>query len=530
MTIAEALKSATRRPSLIAATAAAVLTAVLTRRGLLLDPDSPTYLRTSRWIRDDPGMFFDPPVGTMLSIRGLFPPLYAGVLSLVGVIGDDLVMAKWLGIALAAMAIGLFTNVVAAQTSSVTALLAAVTIMVSRGYLLVLFGFLMSDGLHVVLMLATLSALVPMLRSGPSAPTTGRAVLVGALAAAGACTRYVGVGLVIGAVLAIGLLGAAPLRRRLVLAATALVVGLAPPGIWSLIVASNGPAGQRSVGFHPLSYQDRDVFEVVPYAFLPRPAIDRLGSDTLVVIGSMLMLAVALWTVERVVAAVREPDDLPQRVCAAIAVFGWTYVAVLLAGRLGFDRLVALSGRHALPWMTCLVAAVAIDVHRRVHRRRVNSVRRGPSRSARQRLAVAAVAALVIGAGPAFARSLVEPGGSWWNLGQFPASGLARSVARQPAELLVYTNREDIIYLETGRQTATIPLPIVPYTGRPDPTYRDRVAAIVSEVTSGRAIVVDFTDTGGVWQIRLDDFAGSPAITVIERTAEGVILGAARQS
>src|SRR4051794_38444327 len=106
----------------LAASVAGGLAFALTRRGLLFNPDSPTYLWTSRLIRSNPARLVSLPGDTSLSVRGNFPPLYPAVLAVVGSLGDDLVAARVLGVVLAAAVAGMLVRLVALHSSRTIAL------------------------------------------------------------------------------------------------------------------------------------------------------------------------------------------------------------------------------------------------------------------------------------------------------------------------------------------------------------------------------------------------------------------------
>lgn len=461
-----------------AAASAAALTLVLTRGGILLAADSPAYLWTSRFVRSNPGSFLDLPSDSALSIRARFPPLYPMLLSVAGTVGDDLLAARFIGAVVAAASAGMLFRLVARHASIATAAVVVTLVFASRGYTLVLFGFLMSDGLYVMLALAALSTIEPIWAS--PTPRGSDALLLGAAAIASAAllTRIAGVGL-IAAVAVLTLRSRDRANGRLALAT--IVIGLVPFSAW-MLAQQGAELADRRIRWNSLDGLSTTV-EVPVWSYLPRPAIEWLGSTGMLLAGAAAIAAIACWSVVQVRAGVPPSAPPEQRMTAAFLVVGWFHLASVVAARLLFDPLVAVNSRQTMLWLTCMVAAGGIDVHRRLIEHR-------PSRRGRIALASALMLPL-LGAATLLVRAVHDPGASWWNTASEPDSRLAERVAREPRSLVAYSNREDILYLQTGRTTKELPLPFDAWG--PDPQFERRTAEMARRVRARRAIVVVYS-------------------------------------
>lgn len=92
---------------------------------------------------------------------------------------------------------------------------------------------------------------------------------------------------------------------------------------------------------------------------------------------------------------------------------------------------------------------------------------------------------------------------------------------------MIYTNREDLVYLQTGRATLALPFPNDAYTGRPDPRFAAETRAMAAQVRAGRAEVALFLDDP-TWAIGVDDLVEQTGLRVAERDPQGVVLAAPR--
>lgn len=502
---------AVARIETVAGILAMVATAVLTRQGLLITGDSAAYLKTGLLFRDDPSRIFSPPTGTDLSIRGLFPPGYPILIAL----GGGREAARWLAVLAAGVTVFLLVRTVRVASTPVIAAFVGVLVVANRAVLLVMFGFLLSDGLHLMFGVAAAAATVAALRSTEPRRAARFWVLASGLAALAFSTRYAGLGVVAGVAASSALLGRTSSRDRLRWAAVSTAVGVAPLVMWTVIIAGSGDVGHREVGLHPLGRGSFDLFRTFAWVYLPRPVIETLGPERLAVVVAFVVAGLLVWSTRRIwSAASTRPADPSERVTAAFLLIGWGYLATLLATQLLVDRQVGLGGRYAVPWMTMLVAAIGVDVPRRV------AASTDPRRSARRWAAAAAAVGLL--ALPGFVGSLRNPPQAWWNYSQLPESTLVEMLAPIPQGRTVFTNREETVYFRTGRPTSRIPRRLDLYTFEPNRHFERRLREIAREVERGRAVLLVWIDDP--WGISIADVRRITGLIVADRNEEGALF------
>lgn len=504
-----------RWPAVIAGACTALAVAALTRDGALLNSDSSAYLSTARWLQEDPASLVDLPSGTALSIRGLFGPLYPMVLAVGGTAADELSVARALGIVLAAATAYLVVRLVEAATGSLPAALVAVAlVVVARSFLLVSFGFVMAEGLYTFVAVAAATATVAALDVDDRA-LRRRAVGIGLLVGAAFATRLVGLGTIAGAAASLWWFTAAGRRARALAVGTVVVLGVAPMALWQGAMAITDTAGPRRPGWRSMGAQEALAsVEAIPATYAPAPVLDAVGRPGVEAMGVLVLAVLVAWSIGRFRAAARREATLEERACGTVLAVAWGHLAVLVGSRLFVDALVPLSGRHTMLWGALVAVAATIDGHRRLHE---------PAwRWARLLVLAAAAIALVAAAGP-LVRSLADPRASWYSLADEPSSALEDEARATPAGVTIYTNREDLIYLRTGRRTLELPSTIDPYTRRPNPAFDDQVDALAERVADGRAVLLVYVDDDdGALAALLRRETGA---TVLRRDPAGVALG-----
>lgn len=322
-----------------------VLLAVLTRHGLLFDPDSATYLHSARAMRIHPVELWRPPSGSSLSIRGLFPPGYPTVLAAVGwatgPVSTDLQAYRVTQCLLGALGAGLLTAIVRRAATTTTAVATVAVVLLQRGFVQVTWGFLFSESLYTTLAIGAVAVAQPLLGRA----SLRRCAAAGLLAGLAFGTRHVGLGVVLGLAVAVAGLGAGSARDRWRGTALVLAAGLAPMVLWELAISRSGATGPRHLAFPGFGRGELAKLESLTAAFAPRPVLDALGVGGQQVVGALVLAIAVLWSAS-VVRAARHPDDTGARASALLLAVGWGHALVLLAARVLSERLIALSGRR----------------------------------------------------------------------------------------------------------------------------------------------------------------------------------------
>ena len=414
-----------------------------TGKGLYTSPDAVFYVGTARnWLD---GRGFTPPPG--LQDVEHFPPLFTVVLAGLGRLGLDPLDGARLVNAVAFAGIVLLVGlVVRARTGSVPAALVASVLTLAAVDLLTFAGSALSEPLFILLALSGLVVLSAHL-DRPRA-----ALLAGASALAGAAflTRYAGVALVVAGV-------AALLWRRRWLDA-AIFGGAASLPVALFLLLADGGESRRTVALH------LPGGEYLGQA--ARPFSRWLGPWPKPPAGLLLALALV---VGGVVLLRRVPAKRPAGWPALpwlLAAFTVAYLAVLVANRSLIDASGRLDARFLVPLHMVAILLVVPALYRRTLP--------APALA----LAGVLILAQVVDATSWTVGGLTDDSVS--RRGYTAAAWEESSIVAQlaAADVPVYTNGFDLLFLLTGRSALPIPSVIDHLTGDPNPHFDEELAAM----------------------------------------------------
>ncbi|MGH9190770.1 MAG: hypothetical protein ACRD0Q_12225 [Acidimicrobiales bacterium] len=426
---------------------------VVTRLGPYASPDSVFYVGVARRLVDGRG--FVAPPGT--PPIGSFPPLFPLLLAGLGSLGlDPLDAAGWINPVIFGLTVLLVAVVVARHTGSLPAGLVAGLLVLGALELMKLSSSALSEPLFILLSLASLATLAAHL----DRPRTWCLGVAMGLASAAVLTRYAG--------LAVPLAGAAALAgagRRRHTAAFA-VLPLLPAAGW---LAWAGGA-HRPLRLHPFGVHESLIGigalsrwvlpETVPWPV--RFWATVLGCAALVAAGAAIA----------VLARTRGRPPRPSNLTLVLLAFGIAYVVVVVGYRVVLDETGRFDSRLLAPVhiVAVVLAVAAVARHK-------------PPRSLTA-AGLAVVGVMLVQAGVWTARGLGDQGigrrgysaAAWRN------SSVVAEIARLDAGVPVYSNGADAVFLLTGRTTATLPATTDYLTGRRDPAFSRRLAAVGTEL------------------------------------------------
>ena len=232
-----------------------------------------------------------------------FPPGYPMALGLLSLLGVDIyVAARWLSCVMFGATVGLVGATTLLMTESVIGGLLAAALVLTSEVIIGVHLWALSEPLYLFLSLLTLIVLSAYLRS------PRRSVLLWAAASAGGLallTRFVGVSLVLAAVVVLVAFPHAPLRRRLRDTATFSAVAFLPIGAFLLrnLSVSGNAADLSQPSWHlPAAAQWQEAARTLLNWGLPDFVVDSLAGDAslfLVAVPIILGVGGVLWFARR---------------------------------------------------------------------------------------------------------------------------------------------------------------------------------------------------------------------------------------
>jgi hypothetical protein len=208
---------------------------------------------------------------------------------------------------------------------------------------------------------------------------------------------------------------------------------------------------------------------------------------------TVLVAVAALILVVRLLARPRRTEERPPAVILGwiLAVFSLVYPLFLIASLTLVDASTPLDDRILSP---LLVASLALAV---LALGDVLSVRRGPRRLRMViGLGVVGFLALTLYRGYGTVLRLRE-GGQGYAARAWQDSELIGWVRGLPAEVSIYSNELDAVYLQTGRQAFQVPIRWDPVRQAPREDYPEQLAAMRRRVQEEGAVLVLFDTISG---------------------------------
>ena len=521
------LRAACSPEALIPALLGAVAALIVQRDGVLFDPDSVAYFDAARQIRAHPLHYLDA-ARVSAALPAHFPPLYPLVLAIAGPGMSIQHTAVLVNVVLAAATLATVSRLVSRHSSPAVGILTAVALLCSRGFLLALHGFLMSDSLHLFLAVATMSVLDRRLRLASEVatePGTATALISpwrlaiapAALAALGVSTRLAGIGLVMAVGLSFAVL--APRAARLRAAAIALVVGMTPLALWLALEAGGGRAGDRPLSWFPTEWSEAGELLRTIGLFGTPAAVMRSWLRFMVMgIVAVGLVVMALRSIRQIRGASDPTAPGTERTVAVLGIHIWMNSAVLLASRLFAEPYLGFAPRHFLAIWASLLMIGAI--------RMAPLFRRLGSDRTRSPIALAvgiSLALVLLGSAAVTVHSMIDPHRSWFNLeSEATGSAMLRRIERAPDGVIIYTNRPDLVVLVAGRDARPLPTPTYPESGTPDPSYAVRRREMSDAASADHSIVAVF-DSAARWAPPLEEITAATGLRHRERFADGAL-------
>ncbi len=453
----------------------AVLPTFITRRGIGLDYDSVMYISAARNLRAGKGL-------QEINIRGgigplvWFPPLYPVTLAGGGVLGVDPMRFAVVvdSIFFAALA-GLAAWMAARQRKGVLAAVLVGGCLLSSQAMLHVYSMAWSETMFNFFALAALALIGIYARRGGLRWLIACGVCVGAAW----LTRYVGV-MLVGVVLGVLAISKASSGRKVRDGLVVLAVAGAMVGPW---LARNWRLGHgltgRRLGFHP-----------VTMAVLWEGARTLLAWKIVWVALGMLML----WGVKRVQGSgFRVQEEKRSKNTgtneetqweAGLWIFLIAYPFMVLVSICFMDAATPLDDRILSPMLAPLIILVVVRV-----------CRSGAVRWVRQVGVAAVIVVVVVNAvGSVRWAGRVRKAGQQLASREWTDRPVMDYVRALPADAAIYTNETALLYIHTGRLTASIPSKGHLPTGVVFDDYSKRLAVMGADLRRRHGVVIYFNE------------------------------------
>ncbi|MEX0787831.1 MAG: hypothetical protein WD906_07830 [Anaerolineales bacterium] len=414
-----------------------------------------------------------------------FPPMYSVVLGAMDRLGLPAVeSARWVNVvALAGVVLLGGTQVRLASRSELAGLVGCALLALSPLWLDV-FTWAMSEPLFLLLQASSICCIGFHLRT-----LAGRTWLLaaGVLASLAILTRYAGLSLLLGGLVAVFLDRTRSFATRRAEGALYLLAGSALPMAWlarNLLVS--GTTFDRVLGWHPPTRGEwkialRDVLEWV----FPVDLVDGLSAAPRYLFGSLLVVvfAVTLLLLWRRSAAAGGKPDSPQAMPRALMAYLAAHGLLLLLTVSVADRLTGIDSRTLAPayviWLVLTISAAAVIW------------RRGPS-GVRVALGIMLGLGLASYAIQSFDRvTELSRDGQGYSAARWRVSQTAAFV-RGAGDVPIYTNDLAAVYFLTGRTASFIPVPYNPATGEGRADYVAWLATMHSDLREHEGLLVIF--------------------------------------
>ena len=475
---------------------------VATRHGATVNQDSAAYLGAARNLLDGRGMTtpFDLSGSTLspdqvFAFHGAvplvhFPPAYPAVLAAMAGTGVSLgTGARVLDAVTLGLILVVFELLLRRCSGSSRLVPVAGALLLLAGptaffheNLLQIDTVVLSDPLFLLVFLGGLLLTVGLL----AAPGRGRLIGLALCVGVAPLVRYVGLSIVVSAALVVWWWCPWPRPARRWAAAALVAAGLGPTLVWSVVMADvehGGPV--RSLAWHPPPDVLHGLVDIASGWLFPASMSFGLRAALFVVV----VAGAAAWLA---VTHHRRPEQSRPtvRLALVLAVFGASYLVVVLVTRYALDAATPLDNRILLPLIPLLYLFLVSVV--------VNAIR--PASAGR----LAAAALCLLGAAGAVGGTvtMVRQGAPVGGLSRTPT---LQAIRRLPPGTLIASGFEDLVATDTGRASIRVPVRVEGLTNRPNPEFGAQVRQLATLLADHDGVLVvdpaaqsDFVTDGAV--------------------------------
>lgn len=459
-----------------------------TKRGIGIIGDASVYIGVGRSLLNGQGLMV--PFGKVEPYPLThFPPFFPMLLAAVGFFGmDPQTAAKWVQSFLFGTNIFLIGFMIRrSAVGSLWAPIAGSFIILSTESMLKIHMTAVSEPLFVSLGFLGLFLL------GEYFDNRKKSFLVASSVAIGLAvlTRYIGVALIATGFAGLILLNKGKYTKRILDSILFSAISSYPIALWAhrnyQIV---GRATDREMIFHPFDLVRIEVGLNTISMFILPPNFSSVAAGIILLSG---VLGLLVFNLARLGKRGRKNDiDKPERnsknISLLLCIFLFFYLAVLIVSMSFFDVLTWPTERILLPVFVSLVILASCQLHALLtHSRR------------KQLLKIAcisffaALSASNMNRGVPLIQDAYSNGYSFANDKDWQQSEIMKVVQAAPSGIVIYSNREDVIYVLTGKPCSLLPFKRNPFTLQINHDYVNLLLEMRGQLATRDGLLVYFT-------------------------------------
>jgi 4-amino-4-deoxy-L-arabinose transferase-like glycosyltransferase len=480
-----------------------------TRFGVGLEPDSVVYLQVASNIIAGKGVTFN---GDPLTH---FPPVYPLLLAFVSLGGSEpLEAARWFHATLFGVTLVTVGLIVYNLTQrSLVASLCAILLILSSSSIVIVYVMAWSESPFLLFALISYAFVIFSLDHPGRLALVIAALVLGTAAA----TRYVGITLILPAVIALLVLQKKPFTQRLVDSVFLSVLSLLPLSIWLLRnVLLEASAANRTLAYHPIPLEYFwEAIETVLQWLCPFPGPIKARA----LVGLCIVGLITGWDLFRLKIIIKKSEEisLSLKLQILILLFIFSYICMLFLSISYVDAATHLDFRILSPiyiFGVILFLLFTWDVK--------NFVR---ARSLWRAMLLYVLLLICYNAVNAYARiSQIHEEGIGYTSEEWRTSEVLEFLRFVPEEIPIYSNGPDVINILLHREAKMIPVEIHSTSRLPNQDFASEMAQMTLDLQRHKGLVVYFDNITWRWYLPdEDELQALAALAVIRRATDGVV-------
>ena len=484
-----------------------------TNRGIGVSPDSVVYIEAAQNLAEGKGLVTSAIKSDVLTID-FYAPLYPFFLATGGLLGiAPLTMAKAMNLLFWCAAILLIGMILRELTDSSFLFPVATFVFASSPSMIKIYTMAWTEGCFIMFGLIAFSFFVKYIRTGRDRPLIIAAL---SLSLAFLC-RYAGIALIVTGILGIFVFRENNIFGKLRKGIWFAVLSSFPTILWlSLKFFQDKGIAHREFVFHPLSIERLTNLKMTVESWLvPSILPDALQNSIFIIYIVFFLLCTVLLFKGRFGAG-SGTDGIK-----LLVYFVAVYLVFLFVSISFFDAHIPLENRMLSPlWISLFMVSVYFlwMVYKLIKKSRFPQIIFVVLISAYVAMNVARTLKLCI---------QLHSEGQGYNSKIWKESRLLKLLESSFADKDIYSNAPEAVYFLLERPAAMLPCKQNPMSLLPDQQYIEKYKEMLSDVFSGKSIIVYFGRINWRWYLpSKEELMNEPCLFPVEVSEEGIIFKA----